>query len=71
MLGVEMVEDRKTREPASAECAQAFERSKEMGLLIGKGGIYGNVLRINPPMCISEADAHFMIDVLDAALNEL
>ena len=71
MLGIEMVKDRDTREPAGDECAQVFERAKDMGLLIGKGGLFGNVLRIKPPMCISEADAHFMIDVLDLALQEL
>lgn len=68
MLGVELVKDLGTREPAKAECAQVFETARELGLLIGKGGLNGNVLRIKPPMCINPADADFMIEVLDRAL---
>jgi alanine-glyoxylate transaminase/(R)-3-amino-2-methylpropionate-pyruvate transaminase len=71
MIGVELVKDRVTKEPAKAECAQVFETSREFGLLIGKGGLHGNVLRIKPPMCITEADAGFMLEVLDAALARL
>jgi alanine-glyoxylate transaminase/(R)-3-amino-2-methylpropionate-pyruvate transaminase len=41
-----------------------------MGLLIGKGGFFGNVLRIKPPMCITREDVDFMIQVLDIALAE-
>ena len=69
MTGVELVKDRKTKEPASDECARVFERCKEMGLLIGKGGLYGNVLRIKPPMCITLEDVDFITGVLDAAFG--
>lgn len=68
MLGVELVRDPGTREPAKAECAQVFEKARELGLLIGKGGLHGNVLRIKPPMCLTPADAGFMVEVLDQAL---
>jgi alanine-glyoxylate transaminase/(R)-3-amino-2-methylpropionate-pyruvate transaminase len=68
MLGVELVKDRTSKEPARDECAAVFEKSKDLGLLIGKGGLFGNVLRIKPPMCITEADADFMIEVIDEAL---
>ena len=71
MLGIELVKDRQTREPASAECAAVFEACKDLGLLIGKGGLYGNVLRIKPPMCIHAADADFMIEVIDEALGRV
>ena len=71
MTGVELVRDRKTKEPAKEECAQVFERAKELGLLIGKGGFYGNVLRIKPPMCITRADVDFMLEVLDIVFGEL
>lgn len=69
MLGVELVKDRSTKEPAKAGCAQVFETARELGLLIGKGGLNGNVLRIKPPMCLNAADANFMIEVLDEALG--
>ena len=71
MIGVELVKDRVTKEPAKLECAQVFETARELGLLIGKGGLHGNVLRIKPPMCITEADADFMLEVLGAALVRL
>ena len=71
MLGVELVKDRVTKEPAKEECAAVFERCKELGLLIGKGGLSGNVLRIKPPMCITEADADFMLGVIDEAMGSV
>lgn len=71
MLGVELVRDRSTKEPANTEAAQVLELSRERGLLLGKGGFYGNVLRIKPPMCITEADADFMVDCLDDVLGQL
>jgi len=66
-----MVKDRQTKEPATQECADIFEATKDMGLLVGKGGYYGNTLRIKPPMCIHEKDVDFMLDVLDAAIEKV
>lgn len=71
MLGVELVKDRKTKEPAKKTTASVFERAKELGLLVGKGGLNSNVIRIKPPMCITRDDAQFIISVLDTALSEL
>ncbi|MDF1808587.1 MAG: aspartate aminotransferase family protein [Phycisphaerales bacterium] len=70
MIGVEIVEDRVTKTPASDLCADVFERAKDLGLLIGKGGLYGNVLRIKPPMCITREDVDFLIRVLDIAFTQ-
>ena len=71
MLGIELVKDRTTKEPAKAECAQVLELCREMGLLLGKGGLHGSVIRFAPPMSISQADADFMLEVFDAAFSEL
>jgi len=68
MLGVELVKDRTTKEPAKEECAKVFETCKDLGLLIGKGGLWGNTLRIKPTMIFSTSDADFMLAVLDEAL---
>ena len=71
MLGIEMVQDRTTKEPAKAECAAVLESCREMGLLIGKGGLWGQTIRFAPPMCITEADADFILEVFDAAFAKL
>jgi alanine-glyoxylate transaminase/(R)-3-amino-2-methylpropionate-pyruvate transaminase len=70
MVALEMVKDRTTKEPDRETTARVFERAKELGVLIGKGGLYGNVIRITPPMCVSEADVDFTLDVLDQAYSE-
>lgn len=69
MLGVEMVGDRATREPASTETAEILEMCKDRGLLLGKGGLFGNVFRIAPPMCLTQDDADFLIDCFDEVLE--
>ncbi|MBC8201096.1 MAG: aminotransferase class III-fold pyridoxal phosphate-dependent enzyme [Planctomycetes bacterium] len=66
MVGVELVED-DSKTPATQLTADIFETCKELGLIIGKGGYYGNVLRIKPPMCLSEKDVVFMLEVLEEA----
>jgi alanine-glyoxylate transaminase/(R)-3-amino-2-methylpropionate-pyruvate transaminase len=68
MLGMELVRDRESKEPAPTETAQVLELAKDRGLLIGKSGLYGNVLRIKPPMCITTADADFVVGCLDQIL---
>ena len=67
MLGVELVTDRATRAPATAETLQVLEEARSMGVLLGKGGLAGNVLRIKPPMCITAEDVDFALEVLDRA----
>jgi alanine-glyoxylate transaminase/(R)-3-amino-2-methylpropionate-pyruvate transaminase len=70
MIGVELVKDRRSKEPAKQECLQVLQLAREMGLLIGKGGLHGQTLRIKPPLCLTLADADFLVDVLDAALAQ-
>ncbi|HXW97320.1 MAG TPA: aminotransferase class III-fold pyridoxal phosphate-dependent enzyme, partial [Gemmatimonadales bacterium] len=71
MLGVELVRDRETKVPAKEETLEVMELTREMGVLIGKGGLDGNVLRIKPPMCITDQDVDFAIEVLDLALGRV
>ena len=71
MLGIELVKDRQSKEPAKEECAQVMETCKEMGLLLGKGGLWGQTIRFSPPMCVNEQDADFLLEVLDHALAAL
>jgi alanine-glyoxylate transaminase/(R)-3-amino-2-methylpropionate-pyruvate transaminase len=68
MLGVELVRDRESKEPADKETADVLELAKDRGLLLGKSGLYGNVLRIKPPMCLTRDDADFLVECLDEVL---
>ena len=69
LLGIELVRDRGTKEPAKVECAQVLENARERGLLLGKGGLWGQTVRFAPPMCITQGDADFLLDVLDRSLG--
>ena len=71
LLGIELVKDRATKEPATGECAQLLESCRDMGLLLGKGGLYGQTIRFSPPMCLHEQDAEFLLDVLDTAFRQI
>ncbi len=71
MLGIELVKDRQSKEPAKEECAQILETCKEMGLLLGKGGLWGQTIRFSPPMCVNEKDADFLLEALDRAFSDL
>jgi 4-aminobutyrate aminotransferase-like enzyme len=68
MQGMELVKDRKSKEPAPQATAAVMEAAKDRGLIIGKGGLYGNVLRISPALNVSAADADQAADILDQAL---
>jgi 4-aminobutyrate aminotransferase len=70
MQGVELVKDRKTKEPAPQATATVMEAAKDRGLIIGRGGLFGNVLRISPALNVTAADADQAADVLDQALAE-
>jgi alanine-glyoxylate transaminase/(R)-3-amino-2-methylpropionate-pyruvate transaminase len=71
LVGIELVKDRTTKAPASAECSQVLENSRELGLLIGKGGLWGQTIRFAPPMCITQADADFVLAALDEAFSQI
>ena len=71
LLGIELVKDRATKEPATVECAEVLESCREMGLLIGKGGLYGQTIRFSPPMCLHGGDADFLLDILDRAFSAI
>ncbi len=71
MQGLELVKDRQTKEPSPDATRQLFEATRELGLLIGKGGLYGNVIRIAPPMTASEEDVAIALDLLDKAFAKI
>jgi len=71
MLGVELVTDRASKEPASKEAAAVRRLCREAGVLVGVGGQAGNVVRIQPPLTISEAELERAVATLDGALGEV
>lgn len=69
-IGVEMVKDKTSRDPLPVDAMnEIFEDIKDMGVLIGKGGLYGQTFRIKPPMCITLEDADFFLAVFNKALH--
>jgi 4-aminobutyrate aminotransferase-like enzyme len=70
MQGIELVKDRKTKEPAPLAAAAVMEGAKDRGLIIGKGGLFGNVLRISPALNVTREDADQAADVIDQALAD-
>ena len=68
MQAIELVEDRETRAPAAAQTAMVMEAARQNRLLIGKGGMFGNVLRVTPPMNVGRADVDQFIELLDKSL---
>ncbi|KAL9675557.1 hypothetical protein QQ045_003759 [Rhodiola kirilowii] len=71
MLGVEFVTDRELKTPAKAETLHIINQLKDLGVLVGKGGMYGNVFRITPPLCFTKDDADFLVDAMDYAMSKM
>ena len=69
MQAVELVEDRQTKTPAARETAAVMEAARENRLILGKGGMYGNVLRISPPMNVGRSDVDQFLELLDRSLE--
>jgi 4-aminobutyrate aminotransferase-like enzyme len=68
MQAIEFVKDAETKEPAPELTNQFMEECRKRGLLVGKGGLYGNVVRTSPPLNISRADVDDAIRIMDQAL---
>jgi 4-aminobutyrate aminotransferase-like enzyme len=70
MQAVELVRDRKNKEPAVAETALLMEAARQNRLLVGKGGMFANVIRISPPLNIRKADVDEFMRAFDASLAQ-
>jgi len=70
-LGVELVRDRTTLEPAGSEASYVANRLRELGILLGTDGPYHNVVKIRPPMPFNAEDADLLVGALDRVLAEL
>src|SRR5438105_8986772 len=70
MQAVELVKDRASKEPDAAAANRVMESTKKRGLLLGKGGLYGNTLRIAPPMIVGKSQMDDALRLLSDALAE-
>jgi 4-aminobutyrate aminotransferase len=68
MQALELVKDRKTKEPAPQAVLDVFEETRRQRVLIGKGGLYGNVIRLGPPLIATTAHVDELVAALDKAL---
>src|SRR6266700_1451623 len=71
MQAVELVKDRNTKEPAPEATNKFMEECRTRGLLVGKGGLFGNVIRTSPPLTIAKADVDEAIRIMDQALTAM
>ncbi|MCO6475516.1 MAG: aspartate aminotransferase family protein [Phaeodactylibacter sp.] len=69
MQGIEFVKDRETKEPAPKATSHFMENCKKEGLLVGKGGLYGNVIRVAPPMTATVEDVEEALELMGRALE--
>lgn len=70
MVGVELVKDRKSKAFAPDLTVRVVEAMKDQGVLVGKGGLEGNTLRVQPPLCWTAADADRTVATLEQALKD-
>jgi alanine-glyoxylate transaminase/(R)-3-amino-2-methylpropionate-pyruvate transaminase len=65
MVAIELVKDRKTREPDTETTARVFEQTRHHGLVVSKSGPHRSVLRLVPPLCLSLEDVEEVADKLE------
>jgi 4-aminobutyrate aminotransferase-like enzyme len=70
-MGMELVMDKKTKEPAPKLAQELVLRCADKGLLIGIVGIYGNVIRVGPPLVITDEEIEESLDIMESALLSL
>jgi len=70
MVGVELVKDQKTKEPAADQAKQVRALCRENGVLVGLGGTLANVIRIQPPLVMTAEQAAKAVDVVEKAITE-
>jgi 4-aminobutyrate aminotransferase-like enzyme len=69
-VGVELVRDRETLEPANREASYVVNRLRERGVLTGTDGPYGNVVKIRGPLALGAADIDAALGIMDETLAE-
>ena len=68
-LGVELVKDRETLEPATGEASHVIEKMKDLGVLVSTDGPFRNVIKIKPPLVFNQSNADRLLEALDLSLK--
>ena len=71
MIGIELVSDPKVKTPASDQARQVRRLARENGVLVGVGGTFGNVVRIQPPLSLTPEQADRACDVLERGMAQV
>jgi len=71
MIGVELVKDKETKKPATNEAERVCRKAYKKGLVLIPGGIYESVLRISPPLIITEEEADIGFDIIEESISEV
>ncbi len=71
MLGIELVEDRKSKAPATDYAGRIVEKCRQLGVLLGTDGPYDNVIKMRPGMILTDANADYLMQVLETAFAEV
>ena len=66
MIGIELVKDQKSKDPAKQETIEIVNNLQNNGIIMGLGGFYGNMLRLQPTLVINEEQAKTVVSKLDA-----
>lgn len=66
MQGIECVKDPKTKAPSPKAVLKVFEETRKRGVLVGKGGLYGNIIRLGPPLIASKDNIDELVGALSA-----
>ena len=71
MIGVELVKDRQSKAYAAAEATRLVDEMRKRGVLVGKGGRFGNIIRIQPPLIFSDGDSAEFLRAFEGSLAAL
>ena len=71
VMGLEIIEEQESKKPSSELTQKIIFRCGEYGMLLGRVGFYGNVIRIAPPLVITEEEAEIGVEIMDKALTEI
>ena len=73
LIGVELVRDRETKEPATTEALELYRRAMDYGVIFGttKYAGLGNVVKFKPPLCVTREEMDQALNVFDKVLSEI